>query len=297
MKNSRVTLCILSLVLVFAIATSAADTPALKFRFTKANVPGAQQTEPFGINNAGVMVGEYVDSSGVQHAYILNGKKLTKLDHPNAETGSTWASNLNPDGPVSVVGYYVSSRTGQVLGFLYKNGKYTDIPGPSGAVYALGFGINDNGAIVGAYVDSAGSAHGFLLAGKKYTTLNVPGASGTAAHGINKSGKIVVTWEDSNSNVESALYDGKTYKTIDVPLAVDSYPGGINAAGDVCYGWTDAIGVQHGALRHNGKYYKFDYPNSTATYGYGINDKGNTVGYYSTLRTGITPFGYEATYK
>jgi len=285
------------LVPVFAIAASAADTPALKFSFTKANVPGAQQTEPLGINNAGVTVGEYVDGSGVQHGYILNGKKLTKLDHPNAVTGSTWASNLNPDGPVSVVGYYVSSGTGQVLGFLYNDGKYTDIPGPSGAIYALAFGINDDGTIVGAYVDAAGSAHGFLLVGKKYTTLNVPGASGTAAHGINKSGKIVVTWEDSNNNVESALYDGKTYKTIDVPLAVDSYPGGINAAGDVCYGWTDAIGVQHGALRHNDKYYKFDYPNSTATYGYGINDKGNFVGYYSTLRTGITPFGYEATYK
>src|ERR1700733_7684959 len=266
MQNSRARLCILTLMPMFVIAAYAGDTPTLKFSFTKANVPGPQQTQPSGINNAGVIVGEYVDSSGVSQGYILNGKKLTKLNDPNAVTGSTWASNLNPDGPVSVVGYYVSSRTGHIVGFLYKDGKYTDIPGPSGAVDVLALGINDSGVVVGVYADTT-AFHGFLLHDKKYTTLNVPGASGTSAHGINKSGKIVLTWEDSNSNVKSSLYDGKTYKTIDVPLAVDSYAGGINAAGDVCYEWNDAIGVQHGALRHNGKYYKFDYPNSTATYG------------------------------
>jgi uncharacterized membrane protein len=125
------------------------------------------------------------------HGYILNGKKFTKLDDPKGQAGSTTPGNLNPDGAISVVGGYVSNKTGSLVGFLYGDGKYADIRGPSGAVQPYATGINDSGAIVGAYADTAG-VHGFLLQDKKYTTLEVPGASITGATGINKSGKIVL---------------------------------------------------------------------------------------------------------
>ncbi|MGA8492590.1 MAG: hypothetical protein WB711_19355 [Terriglobales bacterium] len=47
-----------------------------------------------------------------------------------------------------VAGVYNNS-SGNSVGFLYKNGKYTDIPGPTGAAASVASGINDNGAIVG----------------------------------------------------------------------------------------------------------------------------------------------------
>ena len=296
MKNRRWMLSAVGLAIMFAVGATAANAPTLKFRFTKADVPGAQQTFAEGINNAGVTVGYYVDSGGLGDGYILKGKQVTNLDDPNAVAGGTIAISLNPDGTISVVGTYVSGKTGYMVGFLYKGGSYTDIPGPAGAVQAEAFGINDSGAIVGFYQDSGSVQHGFLLKGKEYTTLDVPGATATWANGINKSGRVALQWLNQSGAWESSLYNGKTYTTIDVPGAVDSYAADLNAAGDVCYGWTDSSGASHGALLHSGKYYKFDYPKSTATYGQGINDKGNIIGDYQTASGGQNYYGFKATY-
>ena len=71
MKNCKSILCVvLGFALVCAVAATAGDRPKLTFTFTKANVPGAMQTGPSGINNAGVMVGGYVDKNSVSHGYI-----------------------------------------------------------------------------------------------------------------------------------------------------------------------------------------------------------------------------------
>jgi len=295
MKNCKLILCALGLVLLCVSAATAADQ--LTFKFKAVKVPGAVWEEPGGINNAGVSTGFYVDSSNVQHGYILNGKKLTTLDDPNGTAGTTAGSNLNPNGKVSVVGSYTSSTTGNSVGFLYKGGKYKDIPGPSGAVATYGSAVNDSGAIVGYYVGSDNAVHGFLLKGKKYTTLDVPGATASYATGINKSGDITFFWSDSSGHVESSVYNGKTYTTIDVPGAADSYALDLDAAGDVTYEWLDSSGVIHGALLHAKKYYNYDYPSSTATYGGGINDKSNIVGGYQTSSGGSDWFAFEATYK
>src|SRR5271157_379465 len=108
MKNSDYFLGLFVLVLAYASVGTAA-APLLTFKFHKLNVPGAAQTEPGGVNNAGVSVGAYVDTAGLAHGYILNGKSLTTLDDPNGMAGTTGANNLNPDGTISVVGSYTNS--------------------------------------------------------------------------------------------------------------------------------------------------------------------------------------------
>jgi hypothetical protein len=175
MKNYKFMLRVLGFALACTVGAAAGDAPKLTFTFTKANIPGALQTHTYGVNNAGVMVGAYRDKSS-GHGYILNGKKLTNLDDPKAQPGSTIANGLNPNGAISVVGGY-NTPDGVPVGFLYKNGKYTDIPGPEGALQSFANSINDSGAIVGWYVDSSDVMHGFLLKGEKYTTLDVPGAT------------------------------------------------------------------------------------------------------------------------
>ena len=128
------------------------------------------------------------------------------------------------------------------LGFLYKNGKYTDIPGPEGTRQSSANSINDGGAIVGSYVDSNEVMHGFLLKGKKYTTLDVPGATeGTGAMGINKHGWIVL-YGYTSTGAASVLTknNGKTYKTINVPGAIASFATDLDTAGDVVYQWFDS---------------------------------------------------------
>ncbi len=295
MKTNKLMLCVFGFMLLFTVAAaSAADAPKLKFKFTKSNVPGAQQTEPDGINNAGVTVGQYEDTSGVFHGYILNGKKLTTLDDPNGS--NTIAANLPYNGAMTVVGIYTNSA-GADVGFLYKKGTFTDILGPPGAISSVADGINDKQEILGWYTDSSGVTHGFLLKRTKYTTLDVPGATfGTYGTEINDKGNIVLAWIDSNGFDHSALYNGKTYKNIDVPGATNSWVNGINNEGDLVFAWWDSSGLGHGAVLHGGKYYKYDYPKGFNTYGDGINDKRTVSGGYQAQTNGPWS-GYLAAYK
>jgi uncharacterized membrane protein len=294
MRNFKLLRGLSGFVLLFTVAVAtASDAPKLTFKFTTVNVPGAVQTFPGGVNNAGVMVGEYIDQSQVAHGYIRSGKKLTPVDHP--QSVGTSCTNLPLNGTIAVVGFYITTL-GNSVGFLYKNGTFTDIPGPAGATASAAFGINDTEAIVGDYTDSSGATHGFMLKGTTYTTLDVPGGLSTVAYGIDNKGNILLSWEDSKFTFKASLYNGKTYKAINVPGAAHSIAYDLNSAGDVVYQWFDASGTSHGALLVAGKYYKFAYPKALFTYGSGINDKSTIVGVYETNTSGPSS-GFKATFK
>jgi len=299
MKISRLTSCVLGLTVALA---SAADAPKLTFKFANANVPGAAETWAAEINNHGVMVGQYQDSSGANHGYILRGKTLKTLDDPKGK--DTALSGINFNGPIAVVGAYINSA-GNSIAFRYspRTKQFTDIPNPPGAASSNPGGMNDRGWIVGWYQDSNGNDHGFLLKGKKYTVLDVPGALATYAYGINNQGDITLTWVDSNYLYEGALYDGKTYQVINVPGA----PGGseasfINNQNDITFWWLDSAGNTHGALctqcdSKGRKFYKFDYPKANLTVANGINDKNAIVGQYQDENGAGPVSSFEATFK
>jgi len=64
------------------------DSPAQAPQLTitcfnvKAPVAGVLETDSYAVNNKGVITGDYVDSSAVQHGMILAGKTLTSFDGP-----------------------------------------------------------------------------------------------------------------------------------------------------------------------------------------------------------------------
>ena len=94
----------------------------------------------------------------------------TTLDDPLG-TGVTIANGINAAG--WVVGQYSVSSGYQ--GFLYSNGTYTSLGGPSNvALGAVALGVNDNAQIVGYYTDAARLNHGFLYTGGNYITLDDP---------------------------------------------------------------------------------------------------------------------------
>jgi uncharacterized membrane protein len=297
MKTCKSIACLFGFMLALIAVATAADQPALTFKFKTFNVPGATATNPGGINNTGVLVGQYTDSGGVGHGFILKGKKLTTLDDPKGTSGTTGASNLALNGPIAVVGTYISATTGGSVGFLYKNGKFTDIPGPKGALGSTANAINDHGDITGAYFDSAAVQHGYIKKGNKYKTVDPPGSTAPSGNGINNKGQVVLEWLDSSSVYQSVLYNGKTYKKIDVPGAGgSSFVTDINTGGDVTYQWIDSGTVNHGALLHKGKYYKFDYPHSAFTFAGAVNDHNTIVGGYRTSSVGNL-IGFTATFK
>jgi probable HAF family extracellular repeat protein len=135
-------------VLVFMMAAAAANAPTLTFHFKTIRVPGALTSTIGGINNAGAMVGQYLAKPGGNpRGFLVASGKWSRIDHPKGS--STICKNINSSG--AIVGNYQNSST-TTMGFVYQNGKFTDIPGPAGAKSAAAYGINDNGVIVGSLI-------------------------------------------------------------------------------------------------------------------------------------------------
>jgi hypothetical protein len=104
MKSGKALLLVLS-VLLFVIAATAADAPTLTFKFTTVRVPGALNTSVEGINNAGVIAGQYQAGKGITRGFVRDGNKLTRIDHPNGS--NTVCRNINSSGVI--VGNYADS--------------------------------------------------------------------------------------------------------------------------------------------------------------------------------------------
>ena len=124
------------LVVLLALLSVAAvaESPKLTFTYTTIKVAGAQSTAVFAINNAGVMVGSYVDKGGVRHGFILSAGKVKKIDDPSGS--NTYCFGINKAG--AIVGYYTTSSQG-AQAFLYQKGKFSDI-GPAGSTGSQALG-------------------------------------------------------------------------------------------------------------------------------------------------------------
>lgn len=114
-----------------------------------------------------------------------------------------------------------------------------DVPGAS-STSALG--INPGGDIVGAYYDSSGSGHGFLLSNGAFTTIDVPGATFTSALGINSLGDIVGYYIESG-NYHGYLLSNGAFTTVDVPGSIFTFALGINSLGDIVGYYDDGHAV------------------------------------------------------
>ena len=256
-------------------------TNAQGYTFTPVDDPlGTNGTFPLDINNAGQIVGNYIDSNGNLYGFLDNNGTYTTINDPSAGVHpggfSTYAHSINNLG--QIVGYYVDSNGG-VHGFLYSggtNGTYATLNDPS-AYSGSGngtvtFGINNSGQIVGdssrAYLYSGGT-------NGTYTTIN--GTTGfTSPLGVNDLGQIVGYYVDGKGNNQAFLDSNGTHTTLAVPGAsgTNTVARGINDAGQIVGSYVDSSGISHAFLYSGGTYTTL--PVGAAT---GINDYGQIVGY------------------
>ena len=75
-----------------------------------------------------------------------------------------------------------------------------------------------------------------------FTTIDVPGVTGTSADRINAQGQIVGGYGDASGVDHGFLLDNGTFITIDVPGATGTGAFGINAAGQIVGAYGDAGG-------------------------------------------------------
>lgn len=123
--------------------------------------PGWTNTRAYGINDAGVIVGDVANSTtGPFSAMSFNSGKCTVFNFPSA--AATYARGVNKSGEIS--GFYTTS-TGVTSAFQKTGSKYTSLSFPK-STGSLAYHLNDKGQIAGWYNDTAGAVHGFVATPK-----------------------------------------------------------------------------------------------------------------------------------
>lgn len=296
MQSRRTVIGVFLLVLCVLVGIAV----ALTFVFEDVHaLPSAQETDTYGINNARAIVGDYVDSAGVQHGMILGGTNVfTSADRSDCEhsPASTSIAFYAINSAGVAVGWCINT-SGVEIGFTYYKGVFSDVHIP-GATLVNVNGINDAGTVVGTYVNSSGVQHGFMLQGSTLTNLDPPGTSSTdTAWGINNAGVITVYGIDSSGTYLSftTADGGHTYTPFNPPGqgSTGTAIHQINNNGDIVATIFDTSGNRHGVLYHGGQFFTFDDPNGVgSTRGNGLNDMLMIVGRYGSGLFGGT--GYEA---
>ena len=121
--------------------------------FTTLHFPGSGETQASGINNAGVIVGEYIYNLAGPFGFIYQNGAFQTINFPGSL--STRPTAINNAG---VVAGYFQDQSLNVHGFTYQAGKFTQVDRP----VALGTtitGINDANQLVGTWFPLANLAN------------------------------------------------------------------------------------------------------------------------------------------
>src|SRR5262252_1488467 len=127
---------------------------------TTISIPGAAQTLAYMINDSKrLVVGYYVDASGILHGYYRDANGA--LHFPIDPSGSVQTILFGDNNRNWVVGRYAdASGVTHGLFFVPPNNFFTfDYPGTT---FTSLNGISSQGNICGRYVDASGIAHGFI---------------------------------------------------------------------------------------------------------------------------------------
>ena len=168
----------------------------------------------FGINDSGLVVGQYTDSAtGNSPGFLWSGSAFTPLN-PVVNAAVTNAQGINNSGLVT--GFYSTDGVHQ-HGFFYNLGtaQYLLPPDPNvpNIVLTQFLGINDLGVAVGYYQLPDGSQHGFLFntTTQTYSFLDDPnaalnGVGITQITGINDAGEIVGFYVDAATGLQRGFF-------------------------------------------------------------------------------------------
>lgn len=177
-----------------------------------------------------------------------------------------------------------------VRGFLFNtaSGIYTPIDDPLAARGTEALAVNDSGQVVGFYVDSGMSSHGFIYNNGIYTTIDHPASVGyeSVATGVNNAGQVVGWYFGSDKRHHGYLYSGGVFTTIDNPNVPPDGEGtlieGINNNGMIVGVYVAKpcvwCGSTHGFTYKSGVFTALDVAGAAATMLTAINDSGAILG-------------------
>jgi len=222
----------------------------------------------------------------------VSAKDQTGYQFQTLDVPASWGDNTSAFGNNNagkVVGNYVT-RNGEVHGFIFADGQFTDVFIPEADKNNRGMlaDINDESISIGSFNypkknDHNQIVHSFQRSATGIITVlpdAVPGALLTEPTGINNSGTIVGFYHDANSLRHGFIFNNGVYATYDKPGAARTLLMGINDQGKIAGFYRDANGVGRGFTFFNGTTEDIVFPGATETRPHGINKTGLIVGEY-----------------
>lgn len=247
--------------------------------YTSIAFPGATSTLAFGINTSGHVVGEYFDTSGDRHGFVMNGKTFETVDYPGA--AATSAQAINDQG--QIVGWAQVSVSSDLFGWICdtRTGQFQEVSYPS-ATYTVPLSINNSGTVAGYFQIIQGnnvSTYGFEEVGSQYTSISAPRSQVTYITGVSGAG-VLVGYAGGAIYENFSLYDGR-FRPLRVP---DSQPevNGVNFNANSVAGEYILNGQSAGFVYAKNNFQTLLFPNAINTWAFGVNASGVVVGYFET---------------
>ncbi len=197
-------------------------------------------------NNQDLVGGDYTDSGGIFHGFLLKGMNYKAFD-----ISSTFTLVLGLNDAKAEAGSYIDDTTGVQSGYTDIGNTVTPIVIPNSA-NTLAYGINTSNAACGYYTDGTdGLTHGWLQdsRGRLRAPIDPAGSTGTIIFGLNDKNWIVGRYPD-NSGVTHGfiLIPPNQFVTFDYPGSTFTSFNGINKKKFISGRYTDVNGVDHGFI-------------------------------------------------
>src|SRR5215467_7135129 len=168
-------------VFLVVLATADGSDKHRSYRFNTFDVPPelGSYTSAYGINNAGIVVGNFMAIDGSFAGFVFRHGEFTEVAVPDASTDDLGQINAVNDIGQSA-GSFIAADTGIFHAFLRgRGGEITVLPDPApDAFFTEATGINNPGTVTGLFADARGF-HGFILRSGVYTIYDYPGAVAT----------------------------------------------------------------------------------------------------------------------
>jgi hypothetical protein len=209
--------------------------------FSTIDFPGAVLTDPEYVNDRGVIVGYYNDGQ-FNHGYRQSQGQFSTIDYPgfpNAE-----AAGIGDDG--EIVGGMSDDYGTNFRGFLLNHGVFSQIVFPGASIEFQEATMISAGRIVGGYIDAAG-AHGYLLAGGYFQSIDCPNApGGVFLSAIDSLGRMSGEMTTADGHSHGLVVSNGECIAVDFPGSTATYANSIDASGTIAGRYTDAAGHTHG---------------------------------------------------
>ena len=268
--------------------------------------PGAPETFADFVNASGRMVGSYIDTDGIYHAYVRSSKgKFTSIKLPDVEKLEYYFIHGISDADTTVARSKAVDDVPRT--YVGKFGVLQELRFP-GSVSTEGYNINQDGSVVGYYDTVDGRRHGFIARPiadaaplvaqpptHTYTfeSIDVPGVDFLAVTASSdfKDYAGYTKGADGEKEIAFTLIDD-VFMTYDFPGSQKTHFYALGNNGQAAGHYQDSNGLYHGVILENGELRQYNFPNAVQTEIYGISDvSGALTGNFtdtSGIRRGFT---------